>query len=41
MLAIVEFADVFADVSAADTGVTLDLKQLVYVGGLGKGRDLR
>jgi hypothetical protein len=32
MLAIVKFADVFADVGAADTGVALDLKQLAYVG---------
>ena len=37
VLAIVKFADVFADVGAADTGVALDLKQLVYVGRFGDG----
>ena len=41
VLAIVKFADVFADVGAADTGVALDLTQLVYVGRFGIGRDLR
>ena len=36
VLAIVKFADVFADVGAANTSVALDLKTLVCVWGWGR-----